>query len=141
MTCIVLKGPNGERRIAQDPDNQFRYTLLPGERFEGGIDPNCGGEIALQPHTDTTALVLAELDKKLGQHAGDWIKVFAGPVARVIGKKDCMSCEVRRVVANAYANLKGKHGRISALRKMFSLWNLARKDPAAAAVKLKEYLS
>lgn len=141
MTCIVLKGPDGERRIAPDPDDgQFRYRLLPGEKFDGSIDPSCGGEIALQPTNDKTAELLGELDRKLGKGGGDWLKVFFGPVALAIGKKDCMSCEVRRVITNAYANLKGKYGRIIALVKIAQLWRISTKDPAKAAVKLKEYL-
>lgn len=141
MPCIVLKLGKRERRIAPDPDGQFRYTLLPGEKFDGGIDPNCGGEIALQPSNDKTAELLGELDAKLGKGGGDWLKVFFAPVAIAIGKKDCMSCEVRRVITNAYANLKAKRGRVRALLAIGKLWALSMKDPAKAAVKLKEYLA
>ena len=141
MPCIVLIGPEGKRRIPPDTDGQFRYRLLPGEKFEGDIDPNCGGEIALQPFNDQTAGLLGELDAALGKGGGDWLKVFFAPVALAIGKKDCMSCEVRRVITNAYARLKKKRGRVRALLAIGKLWALSMKDPAKAAAKLKEYLA
>lgn len=140
MPCIVLKLGENERRIPPDPDGQFRYRREPGEIFDGSIDPNCGGEIALQPQGDLTAGLLAELDQKLGKGGGDWLKAFFTPVATLLGKQDCMSCEVRRVVTNAYARLKAKRGRMRALVAMWRLWRLATKDPAKAATKLKEYL-
>jgi hypothetical protein len=141
MPCLVLKKGKSERRIPPDPDGQFRYVPQPGEIFDGSIDPNCGGEIALQPQNDTTAELLSELDQKLGKGGGDWLKVFFAPVAKILGKANCMSCEVRRVVTNAYSNLREKRGRLRALAAMFRLWRLSMKDPAKAAEKLKEYLA
>ena len=141
MACIILKLGKDERRIPPDPDGQFRYRLQPGEIFDGSIDPTCGGDVALQPANDDTARLIEELDARLGTGGGDWLKYFFTPVALVVGKKNCMSCEVRRVVTNAYANLKAKRGRVRALVAMAWLWKLSMKDPQAAAARLKEYLA
>src|SRR6266542_622748 len=106
MPCIVLKLGKSERRIPPDPDGQFRYVRAPGEVFDGSIDPDCGGEIAMQPANDDAQLLLAEIEAELateGQGLGDWIGVFAAPVALLIGKKNCVSCEVRKAAFNALA--------------------------------------
>lgn len=141
MACLILKGPDGERRIAPQPDGNFLYTFRPGEKFDGSIDPTCGGEVGLLPMTDEAGMLLLELDHKLGKGGGDWLKVFFAPVAAVIGKHNCLACEVRRVIVNAYANLKAKRGRIIALYLMVRLWRLSLKKPDKAIVKLKEYLN
>jgi hypothetical protein len=140
MPCLVLKNGEIERRIQPDPDGQFRYRLDPGE-VPAGLDPNCGGKVFFTSQSDETARLLGELDSKLGKGGGDWLKVFFAPVARLMGKKNCMPCEVRRVVTNAYRNLKNKRGRVWALVTMWRLWRLSMNDPAKAAVKLKEYLA
>jgi hypothetical protein len=123
MPCIVLKIGRSERRIPPDPDGQFRYVPLPGEAI-AGVDPNCGGEIAIQPVTDEAQSLLAEIEAELateGQGLGDWIATFAAPVAILIGKKNCMSCEVRKAALNALVKLADKHGRKRAKRMIKKL--------------------
>jgi hypothetical protein len=145
MPCIILKKGKNERRIPPDPDGQFRYIPQPGEKFDGSIDPNCGGEIAMAPVTDEAEFLLAEIEAELateGQGLGDWIGYLAAPVAIVIGKKNCMSCEVRKAALNALAKLAEKYGKKKA-KKMVkrlllkSLW----KKPDEIARELKKYLN
>ena len=118
MSCLVLTGPKGERRIPHDsnPPYGYRYGLLPGEAISG-IDPDCGGTVILQTGADNNLQqLLTELDAELGQNGlGDWVKVFAAPVAKTLGKGSCAGCEVRRVIGNAYAPLRAAYGRIKAL--------------------------
>ena len=141
MPCLVLKIGDRERRIPPDPDGQFRYTREPGEVM-AGIDPDCGGDIRLEPTNNGAALLLAELDSELGkQGAGEWIKVLAKPVAKVMGRSNCMACDVRRVVADAYSRLKEKHGVIKAVTMIAELYKMAGHDQEAALQKLKEYLA
>ncbi len=124
MPCIVLKIGNSTRRIPPDPDGQFRYILQPGEKFDGSIDPNCGGEIAMQPVNDEAQALLAEIEAELateGQGLGDWVATFAAPVAVLIGKKNCMSCEVRKAALNALTKLTEKHGKKKAKRMIKKL--------------------
>lgn len=137
MACFTLRGPNGDRKI---PEGET-YRMEPGEAIiEGLIDWSCGPQGSPGSY-DATLALLSELDAKLGKHGGDWLRAFFGPVAIVLGKTHCMSCDVRRIVANAYAALKLKRGRLGAILTMASLWRLSMKDPAAAASKLKEYVS
>lgn len=114
--------------------------MEPGEAIvEGLIDWSCGPQ-GSGGGGDGTMALLDELDAQLGKHGGDWLKTFFGPVAIVMGKTHCMSCDVRRIVANAYAALKLKRGRLGAILTMASLWRLSMKDPVAAAERLKEYI-
>lgn len=96
---ILLRKPSGETR-----------TVEAGEEF----DTNEGWEAAAivredlrifhQEDNDAAALLAeieAELKANYGRPMGDWVKLFARPVAAILGKQDCMSCEVRRVILNA----------------------------------------
>ena len=142
MACLVFRLLDGtERRIPPSPDGQFRRASIPGEIYVG-IDPTCGGEIALMPVQNESAALVAELDAELGGGAGDWIKRLAGPAARLLGVSSCMSCEARRVITNAYGQLKARHGKVEALRMIKTLWSRSFKEDEAAILEtLKEYLS
>jgi hypothetical protein len=140
MACLVLKGLEGERRIPQDSRGGFRYAQIPGEKIVG-IDPNCQGAV-VQPVTSESSKLIAELDAELGKGGGDWLKRFLKPAAKLLGKSNCMSCEGRRVVTNAYGALKAKHGQLEALRMIKDLWHRSFSEPEAEILKtLKEYLS
>lgn len=140
MACIILRTPEGHTRTVPEG---VAYRLAPGEQVAGAVRA-CAGEIQLPHANDSLQQLVAELDQELGKGgAGDWLKVFASPVARILGRAGCMSCEVRRVVTNAYANLRAKHGTAEALRIMKELWQASLK-PGATDIdvlnKLQEYL-
>ena len=115
----------------------------PGEALDDGVE---NGAIALvaqtgeqpqkPPHvghpgfyehplvTDETQALLAEIEQELtteGQGLGDWIGCFAAPVALMIGKKNCMSCEVRKAALNATAKLSEKYGKKKAKKMIKKL--------------------
>jgi hypothetical protein len=140
MACIVLKGLSGERRIPEGAN----YVLIPGESIIG-IDTSCKGDVSIQPATDELWATLHELDTELneqGKGPGDWIKTLIKPAARLMGRTNCMSCEARRVVANAYGKLKVKHGQVKALTIIKDLWKLSLKNNEEVVLqKLKEYLN
>lgn len=148
MACLVVRKPDGSFRfIAPSPDGQYRWRAAEGE-VAIREDFNCLitnqsfkvkiGEV--QQEVEAVNL-LKELDEKLGKGSGDWLKVFFEPVAKAIGKANCMGCEVRRVVTNAYSNLRLKYGKWVALLLMARLWYLSTKDVDLATKKLKGYLN
>ena len=148
MACLVIGKPDGSLRyVAPDEDGQYRWKADVGERAIRE-EENC---IALSKSfkvksTDLKKQVqspnlLNELDARLGSGGGDWLKVFFEPVARAIGKANCMGCEVRRVVTNAYSKLRDKHGKVVALVLMARLWYLSTKDVDKATKQLKDYLN
>ena len=148
MPCLVIGKPDGSLRyVGQDSDGQYRWRAEVGERALRE-EPNCFVATknfkvkasALQEQAQTTNL-LNELDARLGAGGGDWLKVFFAPVAKAIGKANCMGCEVRRVITNAYGNLRLKHGKMVALILMVRLWYLSTKDVELATRKLKGYLN
>lgn len=134
------------RYVGQGTDGQYRWRAEPGERalreeencFVATESFKVSTEV-LKAQTQNVNL-LNELDAKLGSGGGDWLKVFFEPVAKAIGKANCMGCEVRRVVTNAYGNLRKKHGKVIALLLMARLWYMSTQDVDKATRKLKEYL-
>lgn len=95
----------------------------------------------IQPVTQESNQLITELDQELGPGGGDWIKAFAGPAAKILGQSNCMSCEARRVVVNAYGTLKGKYGMIKALSLIKELWKKSFTQSEEEVLKtLKEYL-
>ena len=82
-----------------------------------------------------------ELSESIGSGFGDWIRTVAKPIATVMGKKGCSTCEARRIVTNAYGKLRKKHGQIVALGLIKDLWALSYKaDGEAVLQRLKELL-
>lgn len=139
--CIKLTRPDGTSRVIAGDGSQS-YTLAPGEKRS--VDPTCGGtQVAKLSPQKEKAQLLQELDQELGSGAGDWIKVLAKPIAILLNKQNCMSCEVRRVVVNAYAILKAKHGRGEAGRMMKQLWQKSLNGDSETEVlqQLKEWVS
>ena len=115
MACFTLEGPDGIRVV---PENT-PYRLAPGEHIvEGKISWDCG---PVAQEGDKLKQLIAELDASLSGSAGDWIKVFAKPVAKALGKASCMSCEVRKVIGNAYGDLAMIHGKLKAMRIIIEL--------------------
>jgi hypothetical protein len=140
MACLLLRGPQGDRSIKPNLDGKtYTYSLLPGEKI-AGMDNECNGQLALKEKPVKVKDLIQELDEEIGAGVGNWIKVFAAPVAKLVGKQGCTSCEVRRVITNAYARLKAKHGQAEALKIMGELWSLTLNKPEIALEKLKEYL-
>jgi hypothetical protein len=139
MACIEIKNIQGETKlIPQNTQYAIDWT------FTGKIEWDCGNEsLAKQGEGVPIEVLLTEMDKHLGTEGhgpGDWLKYFVAPIAIILGKQGCTSCETRRVIANAYHNLKVKHGKVLALLKIWRLWRLSIKDPEKAALKLKEYI-
>lgn len=146
MPCIKLRAPDGTERLIP---SGVVHTRVKGE-IEVGVVKPCGEDKSDLIPTDPeynkrllgTRQLLEELDKEVGGGAGDWIKKFAAPVARLVGKKNCAICEIRRVVTNAYGRLAQEHGKPEAMRIMKELWSMsmASDDGADVVVKLKAYL-
>ena len=135
MPCIVLE-LNGAKRLIESGKP---YRLQPGEVLTG-VDENCGGNtIRIVGKTDT---LHDELALEVGPGMGDWIRTLATPIATVMGKKGCTTCEARRIVTNAYGQLKAQHGQLKALGMMKDLWMLSMKaEGDEVLARLKEMLN
>lgn len=137
MACVILKDIEGNKR--EIPEN-VPFEKLPGEKIVG-INVNCGLKEGEKPRLPNTFMILAgELNAEIGEGKGDWIKALAKPVAKLLGKTGCSNCEARRIVTNAYAKLKGKHGQAEALRLIKDLWVASASNPEEALLALKEHL-
>lgn len=138
MACTKIKSASGSIRLVPVGE---AYTLLPGEK-RVGISRDC---IKRDPPTlppNPTKELLRELDAELGEGAGNWVKSFLSPVAKLLGKANCATCETRRVILNAYARLKAKHGQAEALKMIGELWNKSfQENDEEVLAKLKEYLN
>lgn len=134
MACIILELNGSKRSI---PEGQ-PYRLIPGEKITG-VDENCNGKI--QAIGASKPSLHDELAREIGGGFGDWIRTLATPIATVLGKKGCTSCEARRLVTNAYARLKAKHGQMEALAIIKDLWALSFRSSGDDVLrKLKEVL-
>jgi len=100
--------------------NGAKRKVQPGENFDSSWKPT--GEVIPDPHGEDptrelmieSANLLAEIDADLareGRGPGDWIRMLAKPVARLLGKEDCVACDVRGAALNAYRALRAKHGK------------------------------
>ena len=105
---IVLQNAQGKKS-----------KVRPGENYDEEWTPT--GEIenyngvTLDQETREAQELLADIEGELvteGRGAGDWVKYFAKPVAEILGKQDCISCEVRGVILNAAKLVIAKHGKI-----------------------------
>lgn len=139
MACFLLRGPDGERWM----EEHARYDRLPGEEIVPGMIRWDCGPLQSGSQGDEVANLIAELDNELGKRGlGEIIKYLAGPVAKVVGKQNCVMCEIRRVIANAFGKLIKKHGRLKATAKMIGLVMMSFvRSEEAVAKKLKEFLS
>jgi hypothetical protein len=116
---IQLRKPNGERK-----------TVFAGEEF----DSNEGWEV-MGPMPEDMAIVnkedidasrlIADIEGELklndGRGLGDWVKTFADPVAKLLGRQDCVSCEVRRVILNATKLVITRQGKIEGRKTIAAL--------------------
>lgn len=147
MACSIYRAMDGsERRIP----NGMAHRIAIGEIFIGidreyspdSSDKRKKASVEVLKQRETFKLLAEEVDKEIGGGAGDWIKRLASPVAKLLGKKGCTSCETRRIVTNAYAQLKGKYGQLEALHIMKELWSDSfKQNDLATMQKLKGYLS
>lgn len=147
MACSIYKALDGsERRIPSG----VAHIIAPGEIFIG-VDRDCAmnpsdkrkkATVEVLKQRETYQSLAREVDKEIGSGVGDWIKRLASPVAKLLGKSGCSSCETRRIVTNAYGQLKNKHGQLEALRIIKELWSDSFKnDDLTTVKKLKGYLS
>lgn len=144
MDCSIYRAIDGsERRIPSG----VAHIIAPGEIYIG-VDRNCSvlpgdkNRVAVLKQQETYQSLIKEVDEGLGKGAGDWIKRLASPIAKLLGKTKCSRCETRRIVTNAYGQLKNKYGQLEALRIMKELWTDSfKQNDLATMLKLKEYLS
>jgi len=115
------------------------YVKAPDEDRVPGIYECSGRPIPAKMPQRTN--LKNELDVAIGHGAGDWIKVLASPIAKLVGKEGCSPCEAKRLVVNSYAKLKAKYGMMEALSTMKTLWDMsAAGHPEEALLKLKAKL-
>jgi hypothetical protein len=70
------------------------------------------------------------------------MKTLFKPVAKAMGREGCTACEARRLITNAWAKLKEKHGPVEAARVMKDLWLKSfKEEPDKVIAALKEALS
>jgi hypothetical protein len=114
MSCVKVKSLAGrEREICDGKVTPLKIETLPQSTF-------------------------AELEKEVGAGIGDVVKVLATPIAAMVGKTNCSSCEGKRLSLNAIGNLIHKHGIVKTggiLNELFQM-----QDKEQIAVKLKEHL-
>ena len=138
MPCIKLIKQDGSEEIIQ-PNEPFKKGL--GDRVV--VDNTCG-DVSKTPlilRMTNNSNNIATLDKEIGPGLGDWVKVLASPVARLLGKSNCASCEATRISLNAFNKLKGKYGKVEALKLMAELVVKTKSGEVDSAVrKLQEYL-
>lgn len=132
MNCLKLKNQLGVERLV--PLGQ-PYTVAPGEVYVAG-QFDCDGKTPAPKQPN----LAQELNAEIGMGMGDFVKVLASPIAKLIGKDHCTVCEAKRVLLNHYGALKDKHGLIAAVSIMKDIWAVAKTDPDAALAKLKESL-
>jgi hypothetical protein len=82
MACVILEKDGVQRRIAPGRDNQYRYTLQPGEQLVG-VDWACHAQ-AIDNMSD---MITNE-----GVMVGNIIK----KVTNALGMKQCMACQGRQ---------------------------------------------
>lgn len=128
-SCVEITKANGD--VYTKPIGE-PLQLPVGDRITGR-SYNCGRELVS---------LTKELDEAVGPGAGDWIKTFAAPVAKLLGKEKCSKCEARRVVTNGYSKLKAAHGQLRAMAIIKELWELSSQPQGAEAAlkKFQEYI-
>jgi hypothetical protein len=128
---IRLRRPSGEEKI-----------VFAGEEYDAedwqvvGVVPE---DMAIVNREDVEATALIqeiEADlKNEGRGFGDWVKMFANPVAKLLGKQDCMACEVRRVILNATKLIVAKQGRLEGRKTIMTLLKRSFTEPEEAVLE------
>ena len=132
---IIMKRPDGTR-----------YTMAPGGNAPADHEfvslENNGVDVSEEEKA--AMLMLQEIEQELGAEAGtsgDWVAFFAKPVAIVLDKEDCLSCEFRRVCINSGKKLRRIYGPEEGKKKMKALIRRSfTEDAAALGLELKELL-
>ena len=123
MKCMILEDLEGNRR-AVIMGKSFRFK--PGEKIIDREDCIAAGQFLIHrkelKRPEKRISLQQELETELGAGFGDVMKRFAGPIAKLLGKSQCSSCDVRKIIVNGYGKLKAKYGMIEALRIMKLLW-------------------
>jgi hypothetical protein len=134
---ILLKGPAGERKVMEG----IPYRRLPGEVIAG---TQLDDAVPAYANVDPAAALVAEIEGELGTEGkgiGDWAKRLLKPVALLLGKQNCLSCEARRLVLNAVTKLTEKHGQVEAKRIIKDLLARSLKAPPSEILQsLKDVL-
>jgi len=130
MNFIIIDGPDGRRKVEEGAT----FILALGESVVGSESDG------LQDHVDIDQTKLdqelAELSHTAGNPGfgmGDMIAILAKPVALVLGKTDCASCEVRKMIFNIWRKLGAK--------AVWKLVKMSMNEPAeTVAARLREIL-
>jgi hypothetical protein len=122
---IQLRRPNGEEKI-----------VFAGEQYDAedwqviGVVPE---DMAIVHKEDSEAhLLIQGIEEELKLETrglGNWVKMFANPVAKLLGKQDCMACEVRRTILNATKLVVAKQGKIEGRKTILSLLRRSFTEP------------
>ena len=139
MHYIILEGPEGTREVQAGK----AYKLKPGEKITGTRKDESVPDMV---ETDPARILLASMEQELhtedGYRLGDWVGWIAKPVALLLGKQDCMSCEARKATLNATTVLMKKHGDIEAKKIVKGLLKRSLKEePEVILKELKEHLN
>ena len=142
MACLHIKLPdNTIRKIVTQVGESV--SMGAGE-IVAGVSENCEGELSTTLPVNTTVhpqSLYAEMESEIGPGAGDFIKALAAPLAKLMGKEGCSSCEARRIVTNAYSKLKTKYGIIKTVSILKELWQMSFNESGDAVLgKLQEHL-
>lgn len=141
MACFLLQDKFGKTRwVSQETP----YQKVNGEEIvPGQIDWGCGKLVSSSTPEDLITPMILYLDQQLKKEGlGEWIKVFAEPVAKAMGRSSCSSCDVRRVVGDALGPLITKFGRWEAFKIVAKLVRDSFSKPGMDVLKeLKDYLA
>lgn len=120
MTWIILQGPNGQRKVQEGEP----YRLEPGEMVVGSDKSGAGS-------ADWALLNKQALES--GSSLGDFVAALAKPAAILLGKTNCKSCDVRKLIIDLRKKL-GFNG-----VWMFMKMSLT-ESPETVAQKIREAL-
>lgn len=117
MPWVIIEKDGERRKVLAGQEFDSSWTAVDVEEDESGADP--AQELVVE-----TSRLLNEIEEELkneGRGPGDWIKFFAKPVALLIGKADCVACDVRGAAFNAYKALRAKYGKQEARARVRSI--------------------
>lgn len=136
-TWIILEGPEGKRKVQEGKP----YRPKHGEVVIGVESDN---EPVQYVQVSEAELLMREIETELkddGHGLGSWAQYFAKPVAKLLGKTSCMSCEARKAALNALTQLTEKHGKPEAKKIVMGLIVKSFKSPPEVVLKeLREAL-
>jgi len=130
MNWITITGPNGRRKVEEGAT----FILALGESVVGSESDGLQDHVDIdQTKIDQELAEISHIAGNPGFGMGDMIAILAGPVALVLGKTNCASCEVRKMIFNVWRKLGAK-----------AVWKLVKmsldEPPETVAARLREIL-